>query len=149
MAEIVYTLRDATEDDYEFMYRVMAAVRTPDTAYDEAAEREKFAKSFELEGLHVIEYRGQDVGRVRFTLHDTIVYLNGIQILPLFQSRGIGTAVLFDLTRQAAYFHVDVVLEVHESNIGAQRFYKKMGFRPYGRHSGDPSLITMRCITKR
>jgi len=149
LSEKKYGYREAAQSDFEFMYRVMVTVRSPHRTYNEQEERAKFAKNFKLEGLHVIEHGRQDVGRLRFLLNDEHLYLGGIQILPAFQRKGIGSAILFDLIRDAANLGVDVTLEVHTSNTDAQRLYRKLGFVEVGQDPHCSAAIKMCYFTKR
>lgn len=149
MGSSIYTSRNATADDFNFLYSVVVAVRTSHREYDEAEELREFTNHFMLKGLYVIGYQGQDVGRLRYIRNAEYLYIGGLQILPVYQRHGIGSAILADLIRLATRLRVDVVLEVHEGNAGAKRLYEKCGFATMGRHPEHASAIVMRYFTER
>ena len=61
-------------------------------------------------------------GREMVNIHD-------LAVLPDFQGRGIGAALLAEVERRArARGCCKVTLEVHDSNAGAKRLYESAGF---------------------
>ncbi|HPG27479.1 MAG TPA: GNAT family N-acetyltransferase [Myxococcota bacterium] len=64
-------------------------------------------------------------GRPSVNVHD-------LAVLPAFQNRGIGSALL-DRVEQAARARgcCKITLEVHDSNTGAKRLYERAGFGPW------------------
>ena len=143
--------RDAAQEDFEFLYSVLVATRWPGKVYNEAQERERYTKKFNLEGLHVIRHEGQDVGRLRLVLGDdgrmNILNIAGLQILPAFQRRGIGSKILSQVIYDAPGMSADVTLEVKKDNEGAQRLYRAKGFVHIGPDPNCEDAIRMRYFT--
>jgi ribosomal protein S18 acetylase RimI-like enzyme len=81
----------------------------------------------------VIEVGGERAGRLRITRTAGGLELNGIQLLPRFQRRGIGTAVVEGLKTQAAAAGVPLDLGVEKDNPDARRLYERLGFL----HTGE------------
>ena len=68
------------------------------------------------------------------------IYIGGIQILPEFQNRGIGSAIVTDLIQESNSAGVPILLEVHEVNTKSLNFYKRQGFVEVGREEGKLSV---------
>lgn len=127
MASAIYALRDATWGDLGFLFSVTHAVnRRPD--YDRELEYLKFKKKFDPQEIQVIQYQGEDVGRLRLEERPKYIYVGGIQLLPAYQSKGIGSAIFADLIKESFFVRLPIVLEVHQKNDGAHRFYRRQGF---------------------
>ena len=129
------SLRQAKSDDLNFLFgvsteamRPVVETLNPDKAFDEQEERSKYEEKFKPENIEVIQYDGQDVGRLRVVKSEDSIYIGGIQILPEFQDKGIGTSILTDLVEESEKTGLPIVLEVHDVNEKAIGFYKKLGF---------------------
>lgn len=65
------------------------------------------------------------------------VHLVNIAVSPPYQERGIGTLLLSDLVHAALVSARELItLEVRESNVQAQAFYRRFLFRPVGIRKG-------------
>jgi ribosomal protein S18 acetylase RimI-like enzyme len=78
--------------------------------------------------LSVIEQDGMPIGRLRVLRDDTSITLAGIQLLPDFQNKRIGSMLVEQLKREAELKRVPLQLSVEKDNPDAQRFYKRLGF---------------------
>ena len=129
-----FTLRKATEEDLPFLFRVSSDAMKPVRDIlnqGVVGEEERFAeykKKFDPEKIEVIQYQGRDVGRLRVVRSADSIYVGGIQILPEFQGKGIGTSLFTDLVKESRQSKLPIVLEVHDVNTEALAFYKKLGF---------------------
>ncbi|MER7850644.1 GNAT family N-acetyltransferase [Kitasatospora sp. NPDC096077] len=110
------------------------------SGFDEEQWRAGFS-DWTLEQVHneradmttsVVEVSGERAGRLRITRTAGGIELNGIQLLPRFQCRGIGTAVIEDLKAQAAAGGIPLDLDVEKDNPDARRLYERLGFRRTG-----------------
>jgi ribosomal protein S18 acetylase RimI-like enzyme len=64
-------------------------------------------------------------GRPSVNIHD-------FAVLPEYQNRGIGGALLDEIeSRARARGCCKITLEVHDSNLGAKRLYQRFGFGPW------------------
>ncbi len=133
-----YTLRTSEQKDAEFLFHVKIEAMKPTSSvsrttleYDK--ELAEYLTKFEPEKVQVIQHEGIDVGRLRVVRFPESIYIGGIQILPKFQGKGIGTAIFEDIIRESELSGVPVTLEVHDVNEKAIYFYKKLGFNEVGK----------------
>jgi ribosomal protein S18 acetylase RimI-like enzyme len=139
---VLFTVRPATAGDaYRLADIVLAAGGLPAMTPGERAEwHEGFAewsRRTVLEAdpgnvLSVVMAGGEVVGRLRVVRDQAGVELAGIQLLPAFQGRGIGTSIIRDLQVSAAREGVPLRLGVEKGNLGARRLYERLGFRLTG-----------------
>lgn len=131
-----HTIRPATEDDVGFLTDVVieatrAQGRRP-ADFDEADYRTGFAEWTEEQVLgevtgsvtSVIGLDGRDVGRLRVVRTDADLELGGLQLLPSYQGRGIGGAILRELMSEAEASGRRFVLSVERDNPRARAFYE-------------------------
>src|SRR6266481_5596944 len=129
-----YTLRQANPEDFELCYRLNeASFRTlieEVRGWDDAAERAAMHDQFRPNLDAIIQLEGRDVGHFGVVEHSDHVELRMIALLPEVQRRGVGTAVIRDLLRDARLRNKPVCLSVTEQNTGAIRLYNRLGFIP-------------------
>lgn len=78
------------------------------------------------------------VGRLRVIRSDGSIELAGIQLLPSYQSRGIGTAVIEGLKAEAADHGCMLeLLGVEKDNPRARALYERLGFVISGETDSD------------
>lgn len=132
----MFTLRAATEGDYDFLFALhCAAIREyvePIWGWHEEWQAEYFRRKFNPHDRQVIVVNGHDAGVLIVEERPAEQYLALIELLPEYQGRGIGTAVITGLLAQARARAVPVTLDVLETNRPAQRLYERLGFRPAG-----------------
>lgn len=79
--------------------------------------------------LLVIRDKGQPVGKAHLLQDDVQVQLSDIAILPAFQGRGLGQALVAQcIYHVAATSALPVCLDVESNNQHALRLYQKLGF---------------------
>lgn len=134
-----YRIRPATLADTDFLADVVVTAtraqgRLPGD-FDEPAWRSAFAgwTSQQLRGdvpgstTSVIESGGRRVGRLRVTRGADRIELSGIQLLPGFQGRGIGTAIIEGLQAEAQAARIPLDIGVEKDNPRARRLYERLG----------------------
>ncbi|GAA3136197.1 GNAT superfamily N-acetyltransferase/SAM-dependent methyltransferase [Kribbella aluminosa] len=134
----MYRLRPATASDAGFLADVtISATRAQGRladGFDEAAWRAGFVEwtleSIEDPGteLYVVDVDERPAGRLRVSRTPEAVELNGIQLHPDIQNRGIGTAIITDLESEAVRRGVPLQLNVERDNPNARRLYDRLGF---------------------
>jgi ribosomal protein S18 acetylase RimI-like enzyme len=141
------SLRKATDEDLNLLFKISStAMRpvvetlNPGKVFNETEEFEKFKAKFDPSKLDVIQYEGKDVGRLRIVRSPESIYIGGIQILPEYQGKGIGTALLADLIKEAEGSGLPILLEVHDVNEKAIAFYKGLGFKE-GEKIGNQTVM--------
>lgn len=125
------TLRPATNLDYDWLRRLHHATMRESVehiwGWDEAEQDEYFRAHFDPSRLQIIVLEGQDVGAVEVERRPDAIVLANIQIVPESQNRGIGSALIRDLQRQAQSVGVPVTLQVNRVNR-AREAYERLGF---------------------
>lgn len=97
--------------------------------------------------LLVIRYKNQPVGKAHLLQEDFQVQLSDIAILPAFQGRGLGQALVAQCIRHvAATSALPVCLDVESNNQHALRLYQKLGFRVL--NSWDFWVSSLKALSK-
>ncbi|MHB8648392.1 MAG: GNAT family N-acetyltransferase [Thermomicrobiales bacterium] len=126
-----HQLRQATWADYGFLYRLhVAAMRDLVTrvwGWDDAWQEEYFADHFNPAHSRIVVMDGKDVGVVAVEWDATEAFLTNIEILPAYQGRGLGTALVTEIIAEAKARHLPVRLQVLKINP-ARRLYERLGF---------------------
>jgi ribosomal protein S18 acetylase RimI-like enzyme len=128
---IGYQLRPATPADYDFLYNLhRSTIReyVDDIwGWDEARQQDRFRQLFDPTARRIIQFDGQDIGVLQLAVDEKELFLGLIEILPDYQGRGIGTAVVLDVLAQAEQAALPVRLQVLFNNP-AQHLYARLGF---------------------
>ena len=82
------------------------------------------------EGWSIVQVDGEDAGRLVVAESVDELYLAEIGLLPAWQGRGIGTAIIRSLTRDAAAAGKPLILRVLHVNTRARALYERLGFIP-------------------
>lgn len=141
-----YTLRPAVEEDYDFLYTLnRTALRVyvePIWGWHEEWQQEYFRRKYNPQARQIIQVGGVDAGVVVVERRADEVYLALIELLPAFQGRGIGTAVVEALKRSAHAAGQPVTLHVLRTNTPARRLYERLGFSVVAE---EEARLQMRC----
>ena len=78
--------------------------------------------------LCVIEQDNVPIGRLRVLHDDAAITLAGIQLLPDYQNKRIGSTVVEQLKQEADLKRIPLHISVEKDNPHAQRFYTRLGF---------------------
>ena len=129
---LVYTLRQATNDDFDFLYQLhVAAMREYVEAtwgWQEEWQQEYFTRKFDPHNRQIIRIDGQDAGVIAVEPRIEDLYIALIEILPPFQRRGVGTAIVRQLINTAFSDGLPVSLHVLKTNNPARQLYERLGF---------------------
>lgn len=126
------TLRQATEDDKEFLYILNRAAMHPVVIqqfgqWDEQWQRTHFDTHWNAAKYQIIEDTTTPIGTLAVTITADYLYLDTIQLLPEHQRQGIGSMLmqhLFDVAKQKV---VPIHLDVLKANP-ARGWYEQLGF---------------------
>lgn len=129
--------RLVTEADEAFLYRLhreamRELVEETWGEWDEDWQRAYFQRDFEPRRLRIIQYDGQDVGVLSVEDRAEELFLANIEILPAFQRRGIGTAVIGELIAEGERLGKPIALKVLKANREARDLYQRLGFNVTG-----------------
>lgn len=145
MTSAPWALRPATADDRGFVAEVNRAAMGPyleaTFGWDDAAQRAYFAEQFDASGGRIIQVDGVDVGELLVDERHDELELVRIAIVPAWQGRGLGSAVVAMLIDRARELERPVVLRVFKSNPRAARLYESLGFVRTAESDAD---VTMR-----
>jgi len=135
-------LRSVAPTDQEFLLKVYSSTREQELGQVEWAEGHKeaflrwqfemqqreYETSFPNARYNVIVVDRQDAGRIWVGLDEQQIRLLDIAILPAFQNRGVGTALLKQLIEEARTSNKLLRHMVFVLNNDAHRFYERLGF---------------------
>ncbi len=129
----MYTFRQATDRDFEFLFALhresMRAYIEPIWGWHEEWQAEYFRQKFEPAGRRIIRIDGTDAGVLVVEERPGEMYIALIELLPKFQGRGVGTAIINRLKAEASDKGLSVSLHVLNTNKPARRLYERLGFR--------------------
>jgi ribosomal protein S18 acetylase RimI-like enzyme len=90
--------------------------------------------------LSVIEDDGYPMGRLRVVRTQMNITLAGIQLLPAYQNRRIGSTLVEQLKREAELRQVPLYISVEIDHPRAQRLYQRLGCRIVGQDEKEYHL---------
>jgi ribosomal protein S18 acetylase RimI-like enzyme len=127
-----FDIRPARPDDYAFAEALyidsMRPLMNGLAPWNEAERRAALRRSFKTADTSIIIVEARDVGWMQVTERDTDYNLAQLQILEHCCGRGIGTALIGNLLRQAAGEGRTVSLSAVRTNR-AIGLYERLGFR--------------------
>ncbi len=97
--------------------------------WDEVWQQNYFQEKFDPSKRKVLQWQGQDIGTISVCEEEEELYLALIAILPQFQGRGWGTAVVQELIHQAQQAGKTFTLHVLKTNPDAQKLYERLGLQ--------------------
>lgn len=111
----------------------------PIYGWDDDVQLRYHGEWFDPSRLSIIEDdEGTALGVVEVSDEGDYLYLSRIEILPPFQDRGLGTAVVRDLLRRGR----EVRLHIFPNNARARRLYERLGFT-VDRHAEEEHRLSM------
>ena len=145
-------LRPATLEDVSFLADVVITATIAQGRFPQDEDRDEYRAGYEdwtretILGaipdctLSVIERDGYAVGRLRVVRPQTSITLAGIQILPLYQNQGIGSALIEQLKREDDQHQIPLHVSVEKDNPHARRLYERLGCRLIGEDENEYQL---------
>src|ERR1022692_3073516 len=134
---IGYRLRPATPDDSDILFRIHRAsmgeyLEQAFGPWTDEFDREQHEQWLSAGRVQVVLVGDEIAGAldVEWTAEAALLYRIGID--PLFQGRGLGTAIVRELQRECGGRSRPVRLHVFPPNP-ARRLYQRFGFREVGR----------------
>jgi ribosomal protein S18 acetylase RimI-like enzyme len=128
-------LRPATKPDYGFVEGLYVETMKPLLqrleAWNEIEARARFRSYYQLDEVRIITVDGRDAGFLQVSEKDDEITLAQIHIEAPYRSRGIGTALIKAMLRDARAKKKPVSLSVVKHNP-AQTLYERLGFRVIG-----------------
>lgn len=145
-----YTLRPSNQDDFEFIFELnktnMRGYVEQLRGWDDEAERADMRRQFQPGADSIILIEDKAVGILGVDRYASRIDLRHIEILPAYQRRGLGTAIIRDIIAQAQQSKVPVTLMVLRINP-AKRLYERLGFRTVEEVDTGPTGVKCRMTT--
>jgi ribosomal protein S18 acetylase RimI-like enzyme len=130
-----WTLRLARPDDRDFLLGLKQATMQTSIdqvwGWDDAEQRVFFDDRFTPERWQIIQVEGEDVGVLVVDEDQEQLFLAEIELLPIWQGRGIGTSVIRSLMASSAESGKSIRLRVLHVNSRARELYERLGFRTF------------------
>lgn len=128
----MYDLRYATLKDYNFLYELnkitMLKYIEKIWGWEENIQQKFFRDKFSHEKYKIIVYDDVDIGVVAVSTNDNSIFIEIIEILPEYQSKGIGTEIISKIIADSKNKNYSRVwLQVFKMNP-AKKLYDRLGF---------------------
>ena len=122
--------RPVSFGDYDFLWHLRVEsmsdnIRDAFGVWDEEQAKTKFDGSYEADLMTIIQVDGVDSGMFKIEEKPSGTFLARIEILPTYQSRGLGSAVIMELLSSKR--PKPVTLQVFKTNR-ARHLYKTPWF---------------------
>ena len=119
------SIRPMGEDDLEF-----AVAQTSREGWDNTTAVFGVCLTHDPAGCFVGESEGQRVGLITTTCYERSAWVGHLIVVPGYRRRGIGTQMIGKLIgKLSAGRRTRITLEVRETNLPAQLFFRDNGFR--------------------
>jgi ribosomal protein S18 acetylase RimI-like enzyme len=127
------SFRPAEAEDEDFLFdlhrqSMRAYIEETFGVWDEGWQRDYFHQHFHPQALQIIQVDGQDGGVLYLQERTEEFFIAGIEILPAYQRRGIGSTVIRGVIAEATRQGKPVALKVLKSNRAARSLYQRLGF---------------------
>lgn len=132
-----FELRPATRRDFEFLWSLKQKTLRPYIEktwgpWDDRDQRNFFSSQFSPAKVQIALVAGREAGMIEVSRKKTGIDLANIAILPEFQKRGLGSALIGALQAEARTAGVPLRLQVLKANPSARQLYLRLGFLPTG-----------------
>jgi GNAT superfamily N-acetyltransferase len=122
-----------SQDDSVFVFRVTeesmrAYVEEAFGTWDCDAQRRRPDESFDVASSSIVLVDGQRAGVLVVEYREAEVFLSRIFLLPAYQRKGVGTALMGRLINGAQAERKPLRLRVLRVNAEARRLYERLGF---------------------
>lgn len=121
----------------------MGAVVSAVWGWDPEVQRRFHEDWFVPDRIQIIVADGTDIGVLSVERRPDSLYLSRIELLPAFQRKKIGSALVRQLAREAQSAALPLVLDVLAANDAAIRLYRRLGFREVARSEGTAERLRM------
>ncbi|HUE87337.1 MAG TPA: GNAT family N-acetyltransferase [Vicinamibacterales bacterium] len=129
---MTFHLRPALDSDREFLYalhcRTMREVIEQTWGWDDSWQRMDFDRRFDEYLVSIIECDERAAGGLLLEVKPDSIYIHELQVMPEYQGRGVGTAVVQQVINDAASRGIAVTLSVVPANPRARQLYERLGF---------------------
>jgi ribosomal protein S18 acetylase RimI-like enzyme len=129
---MTYTLRPARKADYDFLFHLVEVCLKEYVeatwGWDDEFQQNHFAQHFDITGCQIVLVDGREAGQVTVIEQEHGFFISGIYILPEYQNRGLGSALIREVLAEAGEDGRPLTLQVLKANHPARRLYERLGF---------------------
>ena len=127
-----FEVRQATPGDRDTLYRIKREAMRPHVeqiwGWDEELQEPRFRESYDHTEAQVVLVDGHAIGYLGVSERESATFIDQIEIVPEYQGRGIGTALINNVLARGRPVELDVL----KVNVDARRLYERLGFRASG-----------------
>ena len=133
---ITYTLRPAKGSDREWVWETKKRcfstyVKQTFGVWNEETQTSRFNATFDSKEIRIINISENAVGYIAYVCTAEELRLFNIMILPEFQNRGLGSAIMRNFLKEAETKRIPFRLQVLKVNP-ARRLYERLGLNVTG-----------------
>lgn len=131
-----FQLRSVRPDDFHFVWSLYQDLMKPLTIellgkWNETGQKQVVELALTQPGTSIITEDRSNIGWVQVVESPNSIYLGQLYVTPSSQNRGIGTAILRELTDKAQREGKTLTLDVMKNNR-SRALYERLGFRVFG-----------------
>jgi ribosomal protein S18 acetylase RimI-like enzyme len=125
-----FILRDAEDDDYEFIFSLFKEnMRESFQKHFGSWNEKSFGENHHQKNIRIIECENSSVGYVEFKFKDDYGYLISIQLLEQIRGKGCGTQIMKILEQETLYRELNKIhLKVFKDSR-AVKLYERLGYK--------------------
>lgn len=124
--------RPATSADFEVTLAIKKQALGPYIeqvwGWEDEFQRAFHSENFKPDSTTLLLYEGQEIGLLEAEEQPDCFFIQSLLIVPEFQGRGIGTALLNEFITKALAVNKPVRLDVLQVNKSALKLYQRLGF---------------------
>lgn len=125
-------VRQATPGDRDALYRIKREAFRPYVeqlrGWNEEFQERRFRENYDHTRTQAVLVHGHIIGYLRVSERESATFIDDIEIVPDYQGKGIGTALINNIVAQGRRVELDVL----KANVDARRLYERLGFRVTG-----------------
>jgi ribosomal protein S18 acetylase RimI-like enzyme len=131
-----FQLRPVCTDDFQFVWSLYRDLMKPLTVellgrWNETGQKHAIELALTQRGTFIIAKDELNIGWVQVVELASTIYLGQLYVTPSSQNRGIGTAILRELTDKARREGKTLTLDVMKNNR-SRALYERLGFQVIG-----------------
>jgi ribosomal protein S18 acetylase RimI-like enzyme len=131
-----FQVRSVRTEDFQFVWSLYRDLMKPLTVellgrWNEIGQKQVVELAFTQPGTFIIAKGELNIGWMQVVETPNTIYLGQLYVTPSSQNRGIGTAILRELTDKARREGKTLTLDVMKNNR-SRALYERLGFRGIG-----------------
>ena len=128
-------LREVKTEDFKFLYNLHREALMPyidlTWGWEEEWQLDYFRERFDPGTRKIIQFKGEDIGCISVQDQKDALFIAYIAILPIYQSRGIGSHLIREVIWEAENRNIPVRIHTLKVNPVLE-LYERLGFQITG-----------------